>query len=214
MRSARLRYSNGMSTWRCARSANPGGCPASNVSGLPGSKAITSGSSGSRGAFPYLPRCKRASMSWRVSLISLPFWSDTSPRLRGERLSCLSSVLPWPIVPDDSVEDDEQLSGDGDERHQFGLAGCDQAVEEGFQDRVVLFRHHRAHEDGSAHGCASAADEAFAPPFAGLAGERRITNKGGNLLVADLPELGQIGHKRARDDGSDARHGSDQFFLC
>src|SRR6267143_1285481 len=189
MRSARLRYSNAMSIRRCARSANPGGCPASNASGFRGSKAITSGSSGSRGAFPYLPRCKRASMNWRVNLTSSPFWSDTSPRKRGERLSFLSSGLPWPIVPDDSVEDDEQLSGDSDERHQFGFAGCDQAVEEGFQDWVVLFRHHRAHEDGSTNGCASAADAAFAPPFAGLARERRITNKGGNLLVADLPEF-------------------------
>src|SRR5258708_5704397 len=138
----------------------------------------------------------------------------TSPRKRGERLSFLSSGLPWPIVRDDSVEDDEQLSGDSDERHQFGFAGCDQAVEEGFQDWVVLFRHHRPHEDGSTNGCPSAADAAFAPPFAGLARERSKPDEGGNLLVAELPELGQLGHKRACDDGSDARHGSEQFFLC
>src|SRR6267143_3349573 len=146
-----------------------------------------------------------------ASSTALP-WSfkmcESDSRLRGERLSFLSSGLPWPIVPDDSVEDDEQLSGDSDERHQFGFAGCDQAVEEGFQDWVVLFRHHRAHEDGSTNGCASAADAAFAPPFAGLARERSKPDEGGNLLVAELPELGQLGHKRACDDGSDARHGS------
>src|SRR5262250_409081 len=108
----------------------------------------------------------------------------TSPRLRGERLSCLSSGLPWPIVPDDCVEDGQQLSSDSDECNHFGFAGCDQAVEEGFQDWVVFFGYHCAHEQGGANGRPSAADEAFAPPFAGLARERSKPYKGGNLLVA------------------------------
>src|SRR5258708_25423035 len=82
MRSARLRYSNGMSIRRCAQSGNPGGCPASNASGFRASKAITGGSSGSRGAFPYLPRYEKASMSWRVNLISSPFWSDRGQKPR------------------------------------------------------------------------------------------------------------------------------------
>src|SRR5260370_20995937 len=77
-----------MSIQRCAQSGNPGGCPASNVSGFQVSKAITGGSIGSRGAFPYLPRCKRASMSWRVNLISSPFWSD-----RGEKSPQLPLVV-------------------------------------------------------------------------------------------------------------------------
>src|SRR5258708_29580271 len=77
-----MRYSIKMSSKRCAQSGNPGGCPASNVSGFRASKAITSGSSGSRGAFPYLPRYEKASMSWRVNLISSPFWSDRGQKPR------------------------------------------------------------------------------------------------------------------------------------
>jgi hypothetical protein len=103
----------------------------------------------------------------------------------------LSSGLPWLLVPYDGVEDGKELSGDCDERHHFGFAGCDQAVEEGFQYGIVLFGDHGAHEKGGANGCASAANEAFAPPFAGLARERREPDEGCNLLVAELPELGQ-----------------------
>ena len=77
----------------------------------------------------------------------------------------------------------------------------------------MFFGYHCAHEQGGANRCASAADEAFAPPFAGLARERSKPYEGSNLLVAELPELGQLGHKGACDDGSDARHGSEQFFL-
>src|SRR6516165_8505099 len=50
-------------------------------------------------------------------------------------------------------------------------------------------------------------------PFAGLARERRQPCKGCNLLVAELPELGQLSHKRTRDDGADAGNGGEQFFL-
>jgi hypothetical protein len=81
---------------------------------------------------------------------------------RGERLSSLSSGLPWPIVPEDGVEDGEQLSSDGDEGDHFGFAGCDQAVEEGFQDGIVLFADQGAHEQDRANVRSSAPDEAFA----------------------------------------------------
>jgi hypothetical protein len=74
-----------------------------------------------------------------------------------------------------------------------------QAVEEDFQYGIVLFGDHGAHEQSSANGCASAPDEAFAPPFAGLARERRQPDERCDLPVAELPELGQLGHTRARE---------------
>ena len=38
-----------------------------------------------------------------------------------ERLSCLSSELPWFLVPDDCVEDGQQFAHDGDEGAFLGL---------------------------------------------------------------------------------------------
>src|SRR6266436_837188 len=152
MRSARLRYSNGMSTWRCARSANPGGCPASNVSGFRASKAITSESSGSREAFPYLPRCKRASMSWRVNLISLPFWSDrgktrgSSYLVIGAKLSSSRAAFPLPAV---------RLRGEGAERparqvfHRKRNAARPELIFEILNP--LIFQDH-PHDDASARG--------------------------------------------------------------
>jgi hypothetical protein len=83
----------------------------------------------------------------------------------------LSSDLPWPIVSDYGVQHGQQLSGDGDECNHFRLSGRNETVEEGFQDGVVLFGNHCAHEQRAAYGGATSADEAFASPLAGLAGE-------------------------------------------
>src|SRR5262245_15693724 len=44
-----------------------------------------------------------------------PALSSPSPPLGGERLSCASSGLPRPVVPENGVEDGQQLSGYGDE---------------------------------------------------------------------------------------------------
>jgi hypothetical protein len=43
----------------------------------------------------------------------------------------VSSDLPWSIVPENGVENSQQLSSDGDEGDHFGLAGGDEAFEEG-----------------------------------------------------------------------------------
>src|ERR1700704_752464 len=54
-----------------------------------------------------------------------------------QRLSCLSSGLPFPFVPEHGVEGGEDLTGDGDEGDHFRLTGGKQAHVEGFEDRVV-----------------------------------------------------------------------------
>src|SRR6187549_1583184 len=43
------------------------------------------------------------------------FAATLSPQVRGERLSCKSSGLPWPVIPKDGVEHRQKLSGDRDE---------------------------------------------------------------------------------------------------
>src|SRR3954453_10757062 len=55
----------------------------------------------------------------------------------GERLSLLSSGLPWLLVSQDGVEDGEELAGDGDEGDHVGLSGGAEAFAEGFEDGVV-----------------------------------------------------------------------------
>src|SRR3984893_14564047 len=152
-----------------------------------------------------------ARVSWTHGL------STPSPRVRGEgrdeRLSCVSSVLPWPVVSENSVEDGQKLSGDGDECDHLGLASCHETIEEDFQGWVVLLGDHRAHEHGRAGHCSATADEAAPPPLARLAREWGEAGEGCNFLAAELPELGQLGHQGAGDDLSDARHGGEQVLL-
>src|SRR3712207_9395650 len=58
---------------------------------------------------------------------------------RGQRLSFGSSGLraPWRSVPEDGVEDGEQLARGGDERDELRLAVGDEAVAEGLEVGVV-----------------------------------------------------------------------------
>ena len=116
-------------------------------------------------------------------------WSF-SASIWGERLSSLSSDLPWPIVSENGVEDGQELSRESDESDHFGFASGDEAIEESFQDGVVAFGDHSAHEQGSSDGGASSADETAAAPLAGLAGERGQASERGDLLAAELPNLG------------------------
>ena len=64
---------------------------------------------------------------------------------RGERLSCLSSVLPWGSVSDDGVEDGQQFPHHRGERDPLGLPGFEQTLIEAPQDWVVLACHKRCH---------------------------------------------------------------------
>src|SRR5262245_36903891 len=109
---------------------------------------------------------------------------------RGERLSWLSSGLPWPIVSDDGIEDCQQLSGDCDECDHLWFAGSDKTLVERLQDWIVPRGNRRAHEQRGSHDGTTAANEAFAAPFAGLASKGSEASKRRNLPAAELPELG------------------------
>src|SRR5262245_40661753 len=89
----------------------------------------------------------------------------TSP-LMGERLSCWSSGLPWFVVPDNGVEDCEQLSCGSDESDAPGFAGGQEALVEGLERGVVARCNHGADEQGRTGCGAAAADDALAAPLA------------------------------------------------
>ena len=57
----------------------------------------------------------------------------TLPPVAAQRLSWISSGLPWFFVPDDCVEDGEEFSGDGDEGEFLGFSCCDEALVEGLR---------------------------------------------------------------------------------
>src|SRR5271165_6989411 len=117
------------------------------------------------------------------------------------------------MVSENGVEDGQEFSRDRDESDHLWLAGGDEAIEEGLEDGIVAFGDHGSHEQGGAHGVASSADEAPTTPLAGLAGERGQAAERGDLLSAELPELGQLSDQRARDGRPYAWRGNQQILL-
>src|SRR5713226_7643153 len=135
--------------------------------------------------------------------------------MRGERLSLRSSDfwLPWGFVSQDCVEDGEQLSSDGDDRGELVFAGGNELVAEQLEGRVVACRDHGPHEQSAAHARSAAADEAFAPPFAGLPGPRSKSGEGRDLAAVERTQFWQFGNQGARDGWPNARHRGEQVFL-
>src|SRR3954470_9532659 len=126
----------------------------------------------------FIPHPEQPCEAWR-----LEGWSGRTTvqvaLLRGprcarapQRLCWPSSVLPFSVVPEDSIEDGEELSGDCDESALFGLSGRPQAMGEGRQGRIAAHRSHCRHEQRGPHAASSTADEALAAPLAGLTGKR------------------------------------------
>src|SRR5262245_51972931 len=114
------------------------------------------------------------------------------------------SALPGRAITYDRVEDGQQLAGDRDDGDLLGLAGCDEALEEGLEHGVVPPGHEGAHEQGRAHARPAAADEALAAPLARLTREGGKADKRRDLLAAEGPKLRQLGNQRARDYPPDA----------
>src|SRR3954469_9342376 len=131
----------------------------------------------------------------------------------GERLSWVSSGLPWFLVSQDGVEDGEELAGDGDEGDHLGLAGGAEAIAEGLEDGVVTAGDEGCEEQGAAHALAAAADHALALPLAGLAGVGRQACEAGGLLLVEGAARGQLGDGGSGDDRPDAGDGGEEVLL-
>src|SRR5262249_32595882 len=119
------------------------------------------------------PRAIPASTSSRISSVpgsgrrsgreggkSAVAWPSTcSLREQAQRLCCVSSALPWPLVTQDCVEHGEELAHAGDHGDHLGLAGGDEALAEGTDGRVVTHGSHRGEEEDGANAAASATNE-------------------------------------------------------
>ena len=125
----------------------------------------------------------------------------------------MSSALPWSIVPDDGVEDGEELSCDGDEGDHFRFAGSDEASVEGLELRITPGGGHGSHEESCPHGAAAATDEALAAPLARLPGPGSETTQGGDLTAIEGTEFGQFGDDRPGDRLSYTGDGGEEVFL-
>ena len=92
--------------------------------------------------------------------------------------------VPGLVAFDHRIEDGQQLAGDYDDGDYPGLAGCNEALEEGLERGVVPPSYHSAHEQGSTYARSTTANEALAAPLARLTRERDEADKRCNLLAA------------------------------
>ena len=140
---------------------------------------------------------------------------DDRLRTAGERLSFESSILrlPWALIPQDGVEDGEELSRYGDEGDELRLARGDELVPEWLEDWIVMSGDHCSQEQDVADAFATAADEALAPPLAGLAGPGSKADEGSDLTAIERAELRQFSDQGASDDRPDAGDGCEQVLL-
>src|SRR5690349_7573061 len=112
-----------------------------------------------------LPLRGRVGAKLRGRVTAPKYRHPPSSSRRGERLSLLSSALPWLFVPDDGVEDGEEFAHGCDDGDDFWFSGRDETVAEGLEGRIVTGCHQRRHEQDGPHLAASAADETPAAPF-------------------------------------------------
>jgi hypothetical protein len=118
--------------------------------------------------------------------------------------------LPGDFFSGDGVEDDEELSGDGDEGELGRLAGLAQALVEGAQDGVEARAVHGREVERGADGGPAPADVAHPAQLPAVAGEGSDADQGGDLSASEVAELRQVDQQGARCAGSDARNRLEQ----
>src|SRR4030088_2579534 len=138
---------------------------------------------------------------------------DAALRAAPQRLSCLSSGLPFPFISEHGVEGCEELAGDGDEGDHFRLTGGKQASVEGSQAWVVATGNESGNVESPPCGPPSATDLALALPVARLTGEGRDTDQACDLAAGELAKLGHLGQEGARQRIADPREGDQKVFF-
>ena len=111
------------------------------------------------------------------------------------------------------MEDRQQFSHAGDQRHLGRLPSGPEARVEDADHRVMAGGHERAHVERRTDRGAAAPDHALAPPRAAVAGARRHPDQGGDLLVGQGAQLGQLAQERATDPGADPGDGPQEILL-
>src|SRR5271166_2771208 len=153
----------------------------------------------------------------RLTALTRPPDADSVPPCN--RRFPLNSGMGFQLLPprfavaQNGVEDGEQFARYGDQCDHFLFPGGDEALVEGLERAIMLDRHQRPHEEGAAHVGASAADEAFALPSAGLARPRRQSPQRGDLAAIERAEFRQPGQQPAGDGRPHARHAFEQLVL-
>src|SRR5262249_33425671 len=92
-------------------------------------------------------------------------------RTAPQRLSWLSSVLPFFVVSEHGVERGEEFAGDRDEGERLGFSGGEQTPVEGLKERIVTAGDESGHVESPASGPAAAGNHALAFPASGLTRE-------------------------------------------
>src|SRR5439155_9644344 len=105
-------------------------------------------------------------------------------------------LVPRLAGPRHRVEDAKQLVRASSERNLLGLAGCDQALVERFDDRVETHRTEYGHMQRAAHDTASAPDVTFAAFLAGVPIQRRHAGQLGRARITDCSQFGHEGQQR------------------
>jgi hypothetical protein len=128
------------------------------------------------------PPSTRVPLSAIIYLIYLTLWSIfaaiSEPRndFLPERLSVMSSGVPWFAVSQDGIEDDDEFAHASDESLLTGFAGGSEFGVVPGNDRVGAAGDEGCHVEGGAHGRAAAGNGAPAAQRATVAVDRGNTD--------------------------------------
>ena len=122
-----------------------------------------------------------------------------------ERLSVMSSGLPWFAVSQDGVEDDDELARTGDEGLLAGFAGGSELGVIRGDDRVGAAGDQGGHIEAGMHGDAAAGDGAAGAQRAAVAVDRGDVDQRGDLAAAEMAEFREFGDLGAQRRLADAR---------
>src|SRR5579863_10639640 len=119
-----------------------------------------------------------------------------------ERLSWVSSGLPWFAVSQDGVEDDDELTDAGGERLFSGFAGGSEFFVVSGDYGIGAAGDQGGHEESGAHAGAPAGDGAASAQGAAVAVDRGDTDQSGDFAAIESAELGQLGDQGPQGCGA------------
>ena len=112
--------------------------------------------------------------------------------------------LPEAILAEQSVEQADELTHDGDEGDLVRLAAGREAFVAGLGGGFAADRRHRGHVEQAAGMCAAATDGASAAMLSGVAVEGGEAEQRGGLAAAEAAEFGHVGAEAGGSDGTAA----------
>jgi hypothetical protein len=137
-------------------------------------------------------------------------WSEQlSPLSRAQHL------IPPPrrAMLHHGVENGEELSHTGGERHFLRLPRHTEALGEGANHGIAAGRHQRRHRQGRPHMSAAAPHGAFAAERPAITVQRGDPDECGTLLPAQGPQLGEIRNERPSEPWPHPWHRAEQIVF-